>query len=88
MLSYAGGGCDRIVAKPTCADSSQNHNQFYFRAGVKTLKQLRATIGVREVAKPTIILALNLSLFRAFTMKGNPFCNTRIKSSQLVIGDW
>jgi hypothetical protein len=53
---------------------NQNQNQFYFRVDVKTLKQLWATIGDREVAKPTIISALNL--FRACTLNGIPLCNT------------
>jgi hypothetical protein len=40
---------------------NQIQNQFYFRAGVtKTLNQLWATTGDREVAKPTVILAPNL----------------------------
>jgi len=53
---------------------NQNQNQFYFRVDVETLKQVWATIGDREVAKPTIISALNL--FRACTLNGIPLCNT------------
>ena len=47
----------------------QNQNQFYFRADVKMLKQLWATIGDREVAKPSCPA---LNLFRACTLNGIP----------------
>src|SRR6056300_1143927 len=46
-------------------DQNQNQNQFYFRVDVKTLKQLWATIGDREVAEPSIPA---LDLFRACTL--------------------
>ena len=50
------GSVTENSAKMTIYLKYQNRNQFCFRADVETLKQPWATIGVRKVAKLTIII--------------------------------